>query len=210
MQNGPWLRSTAIGLVLVAATLVPDRTSISFAQQVETNQYDALGRLIVTQTAGGQNNGEARSICYDVVGNRQKFRASTDASIATCVPPPPAPTPSPSPTPTPTPTPTPSNSPPNAVNDSVSGTCNGWTVINVTLNDTDPEPNYPLSLVSVSAGSGGDSDASVFSSTHIEVFFGPTAWTNTSFTYTVADSLGATDTATLTVSTESCSGGPPL
>lgn len=209
MQNGPWLRSTAIGLVLVAATLVPDRNSFSSAQQVETNQYDALGRLIVTQTTGGQNNGEARSICYDEVGNREKFRASTDASTATCVPPPPAPTPTPSPTPTPTPTPTPSNSPPNAVDNSVSGTCNGWTTINVLLNDTDPEPNYPFSLVSLSAGTGGDSSASIFSSTHIEVFFGPTQGTNTMFTYTMQDSLGATDTATLTVSTGSCSGGPP-
>ena len=64
---------------------------------------------------------------------------------------------------------------------------------NVTANDTDPDGDYPLSLVSVT-GAG----FSVLSSTTIQ--FTSTASTGAKVgTYTVQDSRGATATATLTV-----------
>lgn len=44
------------------------------------------------------------------------------------------------------------------------------------------------------------------SGSYVEVILGPN-FDFSSFTYTMRDSLGATDTATLTVSTSSCSGG---
>lgn len=208
---GRLLRSTAIKLVAVSACVSVNAPTAAQQQSVETYTYDALGRLVRVEVSGGQNNGDKHSICYDKAGNRTAYKASADGSLATCAvgSPTPTPTPAPTPTPTPTPTPAPSNSPPNAVNDLVSGNCNGWTLVNLTVNDTDPEPNYPLSLVSLSAGSGGDSNASIASSSSVEVFFGPTAWAVTTFTYTVQDSLGATDTGSLSVSTGSCSGGPP-
>jgi hypothetical protein len=68
--------------------------------------------------------------------------------------------------------------------------------VNVIANDTDPEGNYPLSLVSVSTATKGT--ASVSTSTTIEYDAGLHAGAE-SLTYTVQDSLGATSTGTLNV-----------
>lgn len=87
----------------------------------------------------------------------------------------------------------PPNQPPVAVNDT--GTQQKCTTVtyNVTANDTDPEGNYPLVVTAVT-GVG----FSVYSSS--EVQFTSTQGTgNKVGTYTVRDSLGATSTATLTV-----------
>lgn len=73
------------------------------------------------------------------------------------------------------------------------GVCSS-VVVNVVANDTDPESNYPLALVSVGTSSRGS--ALVASST--EVMFSAAGTTgNTSITYTVKDSLGATATGML-------------
>lgn len=73
---------------------------------------------------------------------------------------------------------------------------NEWAAgsVNVIANDTDPEGNYPLTLVSVSSPTGA---AYVASSTHV-------GWSGYDaglypVTYVVRDSLGATSTGTLTV-----------
>lgn len=175
--------------------------------ETETHSYDSLGRLISTTTAGGQNNNEARSYCFDEVGNRTNFKSSASGATLSCSPPPPPPPAPPSPPPAPPPPPPPPpNYPPTAQNDAASGQCYGSTLVNLTANDTDPDGDYPLSLVSIVQSNTGAATASIFSSSTAEVIFGPN-FDFTTFTYTVEDALGATGTATLTVSTSSCGGG---
>ncbi|MXO84358.1 hypothetical protein GRI35_13360 [Altererythrobacter aestiaquae] len=94
------------------------------------------------------------------------------------------------------------------MNDSVAGECFGLAFVNLTANDSDPEPNYPLNLLAISAGSGGQASAAIVTSSVVEVYFGG-QYDITTFTYTVEDSLGATDTATLTVAS-ACQGGGGL
>src|SRR3546814_2563410 len=74
--------------------------------------------------------------------------SSGTGSIAGC-----APTPTPSPTPTPTPTPTP-NTPPIAVNDSKSVTCQQYVTHNLTANDSDLDGDLPLTITALSRISG--------------------------------------------------------
>lgn len=67
--------------------------------------------------------------------------------------------------------------------------------INVVANDTDPEGNYPLSLVSVGTSTLGS--ASVVSGTDVSfTAYGTPGSGN--FSYTVRDSLGATSTGVVT------------
>ena len=172
-------------------------------QSTETYSYDALGRLISVETAGGQNNNETHSICYDDAGNRTQYKSDASGTPVTCAgggtPPPPPPPPPP-----------PSNNPPNTTNDSASGACSTTVSINLTANDTDPEGNYPLVLQSIVKTSGGASAIKI-SNSSVSATFGP-AFDASSFTYTVADSLGATSTGQLNLFTSSCGGGgpPPL
>ena len=71
-----------------------------------------------------------------------------------------------------------------------------FTVINVIANDTDPDGDYPLTLVSVGRASRGH--ASVQSSTSIRFSSGCVGG-STSIPYTVRDSRGATAQGTLSV-----------
>ncbi|PZP55208.1 MAG: hypothetical protein DI604_36625 [Delftia acidovorans] len=68
--------------------------------------------------------------------------------------------------------------------------------INVTANDTDPDGNYPLTVISAS-GSAGIS-AYVASSTSVQLESSTSTGSKTA-TYVVQDSLGATATGTITV-----------
>lgn len=89
------------------------------------------------------------------------------------------------------------NQPPVAVSDDMLvGTCRGKTV-NVLANDTDPEGNLPLALVSISY-SGGMGTATMVGTDSIrfQAFSDPGP---TSVFYTVRDSLGATSTGTLDI-----------
>jgi YD repeat-containing protein len=182
-------------LVLAATGAVVAQSS------TKTYEYDALGRLVEARTSGGANNNEAHEICYDAAGNRIRFRATNDGSSITC---PTGSTPTPSPTPTPTPTGG-GNSPPTTVNDSVSGPCLWSLTVNLTANDSDPEGNTPLVLQSITKNIG-QSSAMVVSNSSVQVDFGPSPGL-TSFTYTVADSLGATSTGILYAEAMNCSGG---
>ena len=198
--------TSAIALILALPA------SLSAQSQTETHSYDELGRLIVTTTSGGLNNGDTRSYCFDEEGNRQELKFTSNGTTANCV----APTPQTPPPPNsgssaPTPTPTPTNTPPVAVNNSVSGLCWNVTTVNLTANDSDAEdaPAKPV-LVSISNGAGGQASATIASSSSVYVDFGP-LWDITTFTYTVQDSDGAQDSATLSVATSSCGNGgmPP-
>ena len=163
-------------------------------QSTETYQYDALGRVVSATTDGGQNSGEAHSVCYDPAGNRTKYRSTSDGSLAGCVDTGSGPS-TPMPTPTPTPPPAPSNAPPVTTADYVGGVCLTSLTANLTANDSDPEDNLPLVLLSIMNISGSAS-ASVVSASSVRVNLGPQG-DSSSFTYTVRDSLGATSTGTL-------------
>ena len=142
----------------------------------KTYTYDALGRLTAAQTVGGQNNNQTHSLCYDPAGNRQTYKATSDGTVAACTP---GPSPSPSPTPTPT------NSPPVTQLDSATVECAAVTTVNLTANDSDPEGNYPLSLVSIVRNSGR-AKASIASASSASVTGSVTNGGST-FTYTVQD-----------------------
>lgn len=91
----------------------------------------------------------------------------------------------------------PANQPPVAVTDTLSmGTCQSRT-INVLANDTDPEGNLPLALVSISH-IDGMGNASIFGTTSIRFqSFGGAG--PAGVTYIVRDSLGATSTGQLDI-----------
>jgi len=196
-------------IAAVTALLLCGVATTAIAQDQRTYTYDALGRLIEQVSNGAPNNNEVHSICYDAAGNRTQYRTSTDGSSGNCDPGIPGTTPTPSPTPTPTPTPTPSptptptgNNPPVTVNDSTSGNCYTLKFVNLTANDSDPEQNYPLNLTAITQNSGL-ATASIASASSVVVEFGP-QWDSSSFTYTVQDSLGASSTGHLAVTTSGC------
>src|SRR3546814_5985972 len=135
----------------------------SLAGETITYSYDALGRLVAVQSAGTINNNQAHSICYDPSGNRTQYKSSGTGSIAGC-----APTPTPSPTPTPTPTPTP-NTPPIAVNDSKSVTCQQYVTHNLTANDSDLDGDLPLTITALSRISGS-ATATIASASSVEIY----------------------------------------
>lgn len=164
------------------------------AQETVTYQYDALGRLSASVISGGPNNGIATATCFDPAGNRTQYFTGSGAPPACASLPSPAPTPTPGPTPTPAPAPT--NQPPIATNDTFSLRC--WTsgVKNLTANDSDPDGNLPLTLKSIVRQSGS-ADATIISASSVSIDAndkGPSV-----FSYVVADSLGATATGKLTV-----------
>jgi uncharacterized alpha/beta hydrolase family protein len=75
------------------------------------------------------------------------------------------------------------------------GTC-ATKRINVVANDTDPNGNYPITLVSVTPGSLGTS--SVYDTTTVQFHANGGAGRD-SLTYTIRNSQGVTATGTLTV-----------
>lgn len=140
--------------------------------------YDALGRLVSTYKNGGPNSGQTIATAYDPAGNRSCYAVG-----GTGCPPPPPPPPS-------------GNQPPTTTSDSLTIAVCSIGSKDVLANDTDPEGNYPLSLVSVTGADLGV--ATVVSSTTIQ-YESFTATGVDAVTYTVQDSLGATSTGTLNV-----------
>lgn len=150
--------------------------------------YDALGRLVATTTDADSsvNAGLATQICYDPAGNRSRYAVAGSAGPA---PPPPA-------CPVPPPPP-PGNQPPTTVTDTATVPKCGSVTKNVVANDSDPEGNYPLTLVSVFYG-GTRGTASLVSGTSVE--FVSTGNPGTaSVDYIVKDSLGAESPGLFTV-----------
>ncbi|WP_207791621.1 Ig-like domain-containing protein [Sandaracinobacteroides saxicola] len=145
------------------------------AGETTTFTYDALGRLVSTSSSGTVNNGLSNTIAYDPAGNRSSYGTS-GAPGGTQPPPPP-----------------PANQPPVANPDSITSPKCVTRFVNVVANDTDPEGNYPLGLVSVN-----QPRAWVESGTTVGMFT-PDVNGGYAITYTVADSLGATSTGTLSV-----------
>lgn len=179
--------------------------AVAQSTQTEDHEYDSLGRLIVTDVSG-LNNGDTRGYCYDELGNRLKLRASIDGSEPTCSSPnPPTPPPPPSPPPPP-PAPPSGNVPPVADADNISGECGTSIILNITADDFDAEddPTKPT-LVSLAPWLSGPASATIVSASSVSVTFG-SAEGFTHYQYIVEDSQGASDQATLAITT-SC-GGP--
>jgi hypothetical protein len=160
--------------------------------------YDALGRLTRVDHNGTVNNGVNAHYGYDSADNRTNVTVNMSPAPPPPPPPPgppPPPLPPPPPPSPPPPPPPPPNTPPTPVNDSGTQEPCSTKDYEVTANDTDPQGDYPLVVLSVtnpnnfwvsgpgtiavdSSGLGGGGSA----------------------TYTVRDSRGLTATATLTVS----------
>jgi hypothetical protein len=85
-----------------------------------------------------------------------------------------------------------SNLPPVENADATSFDCSGYQTVNLVANDTDPENNVPLHLVSIT----GPGSATVTSTTSVTI--GEHATGTFTFSYVVADSLGVTSTGQLT------------
>lgn len=56
--------------MLLPAALLSAPAAVSAQSSTKTYTYDALGRLILVETTGGQTDGEARAYEYDKAGNR--------------------------------------------------------------------------------------------------------------------------------------------
>lgn len=92
MIKAALLTTSAVSFVLWSSDVYAQSSS-------ETYTYDALGRLVVVETTGGQNDDEVHSICYDDAGNRTEYTSTSDGTASGCsggggvVPPPPPPPP---------------------------------------------------------------------------------------------------------------------
>jgi Calx-beta domain len=97
-----------------------------------------------------------------------------------------------------------SNQPPVAANDfGTTERCNEGVSINVVANDSDPDSNLPLGVASIQSVSFGSAD--IESATHIH--YTPSGQTGTAtVVYRVADSLGATGQATLSINVTGING----
>jgi len=172
----------ALPFAAAASIMIPAPAA---ASETATYTYDALGRLVATSTTGTVNNGVTVTTGYDPAGNRCNYSvtgvggvAGTAGSCAaggggggT-------------------------NQAPLAANDSGSMTRCVAKTFAVLANDSDPDGNLPLALVSVS----GTSVRGTPSISGTSILFEPNDITGTaSVTYVMRDSLGATDSAVLTI-----------
>jgi Bacterial Ig domain len=164
----------------VIALLVPLGVN---ATETVTYTYDAQGRLVQSVMSGTVNNGQSSTTSFDAANNRTNYSVSVNGGTPPPPPPPPA------------------NQPPVTVADALTVPRCKTDIRDVTFNDSDPEGNVPLVLLSaVNANpSRGYAWVASASSIYYEAYDFP-AGTDT-VTYTVRDSLGATSTGTLTVTT---------
>ena len=185
---------TAASVLAMATCLAVQTTS---AQEVTDYVYDAKGRLVGVKASKATNPNDIRNYCYDSAGNRTVVASDTSGAFSNCSA---GGTPTPSPTPSPTPAPS-GNNPPTANADSATVFCNNTAAINLTNNDTDAESDIPLVLTAFGRTMGTSSNGSIVSASSVNI--SATRSGMSTFTYTVADSRGATATGTLTVSTPS-------
>lgn len=176
------------GLLLGSCAIAGLIAPLEAAADTITYSYDAKGRLRTSSVSGGPNNGTNTAICYDAADNRRQY-VTVVGGAAACVS---------TPAPTPTPTPTPTNQPPVAGTDWTQvQMCGSGQQIAVLDNDSDPDGNTPLTVVSVSGASLG----AAFVVGGLRISYQPHGFPSgtDSFTYQVRDSLGATATGTVHV-----------
>lgn len=158
--------------VAAAAVLLLAAPLPSSAAETVTYRYDALGRLISTQSAGSVNNNQAHSLCFDKADNRTRYKSTSNATFATC------------------------NQPPVAVADTFSFQCINGGQRYPLANDSDPEGNT-LSLVSAQSN-GGISITAVNTTTVAISVNGVPNGTYTG-SYVVSDGQGNAVTGQITV-----------
>lgn len=175
--------SVQFGFSASLAAIIYLLPAAALASETVMHQYDELGRLISSSKSGGLATGSQTTTAYDPAGNRTN-QAASGASGGGGIPPPP---------------PT-GNLPPIANANSISVLCNAMVTINVTANDADPEGNVPLTVLSVTLPPLSAASATVVSVSNIEIYGASFAETAAA-TYSVKDSLGATATGNLTITT---------
>lgn len=175
------MRSLLIS-VSVIALMVPFGVN---ATETVTYSYDAQGRLVQSVISGTVNNGQSSSTTFDAANNRTNYAVSLSGVTPPSPPPPPPP----------------SNNPPVTVADSLMNVpkC-AIRDKDVTFNDSDPEGNVPLVLLSVVNSNPSLGSPSVWSASTVRYEADISGVTGSdTVTYTVRDSLGATATGTLSV-----------
>lgn len=161
------------------------------ATETVTYTYDAQGRLVQSVISGTVNNGQTSNTSFDAANNRTNYSVSLNGG-----------------------TPPSSNQPPVTAPDSLSVPRCTVRTKDVTFNDSDPEGNVPLVVLSAVNANSSVGTASVASASSVSYEAYGTAISSDSVTYTVRDSLGATATGTLSISFSgpTCSsqkGAPP-
>ncbi|WP_379553559.1 hypothetical protein [Qipengyuania sp. DGS5-3] len=73
-------------LVTASAGCLAIASQVNAQSSTETYTYDAQGRLIKVETAGGSNDKKKSVICYDKAGNRKEYKAASGNSQPTCPP----------------------------------------------------------------------------------------------------------------------------
>lgn len=148
--------------------------SAAYATETTTYEYDAQGRLTKSSKSGGPASGTEKCTSYDPGGNRTNQTVNSSGCSGS------------------------gggsgggggSNNPPVAVNDFLLSFC-GTGSVNVLTNDNDPDGDT-ITATSVTGGMG----AYISGGNSVVVTSGVTG----TLTYTIQDTSGATDTATITV-----------
>jgi YD repeat-containing protein len=163
--------------VSAVALMVPLGVS---ATETVTYSYDAQGRLVQSVISGTVNNGQSSSTSFDAANNRTNYSVSVNGG---------------------TPPPPPPNQPPVTVADTLPNVpkC-AFRDKDVTFNDSDPEGNVPLIVLSVVNSNPSLGSPTVLNASTVRYQAEATGATgNDTVTYTVRDSLGATATGTLSV-----------
>jgi YD repeat-containing protein len=168
--------------VSVIALMIP---SVLNATETVTYSYDAQGRLVQSVISGTVNNGQSSTTSFDAANNRTNYSVSVNGGTP---PPPPPPPP-------------PSNKPPVTVTDTLANVpkC-AFRDKDVTINDSDPEGNVPLVVLSVVNSNPSLGSPTVLNASTVRYQAEATGATGSdTVTYTVRDSLGATASGTLNV-----------
>lgn len=174
-----------IGKAGFVAAVLAAPTAAAAASETVTYSYDVLGRLVAVSATGTVNDGLGITTSYDSAGNRCGYGVTgADGTVGVAAPACSGPDDGGA------------NQPPVAASDSGSMTRCLDETFAVLANDSDPDGDLPLTLVSVSGG--GTKGMPFVSGTSI--LFSPNDITGTAVvSYVMRDSLGATDSATLTI-----------
>jgi hypothetical protein len=167
-------RRSALSAAAALLALTP-----AFASETVTYTYDARGRVVKVAHAGTVNNGASACYVYDKADNRSTVDVKTTSACTST-----------------------SggggggNQPPVANPDNGSTTACGTVTVNVVANDTDPDGNYPLHIAGIVSATKGSVDS--YTTTSITYTAAVSSGTGV-VTYTIADSLGATASGTLSI-----------
>ncbi|NNE86398.1 MAG: tandem-95 repeat protein [Alphaproteobacteria bacterium] len=191
--------------VEVLASNVPSASDddLSFIDdQSLTEQAEATTDADGSETGDGDGTGDSADADPELAGDAAEdvLASSEDDSS-----PAPEPTPEPEPEPEPAPAGGGANNAPTAVNDAPTTAEDTAVIVSVLSNDSDPE-NDPLTITAVTQGANG----SVVNNGDGTVTYTANADYNgaDSFTYTIDDGNGGTDTATVNVTVTAVNDGP--